>query len=193
MKNILTVPNVREAQYSFDLISRMLDDRIIMLFNEVNADTCQMVIAQLLYLESKAPGKEIQLLLDCPGGSVHSGLGVIDTMNFITSPVHTVVIGLAASMGFMFAINGSKRSALPNAQLMAHAVSSGTKGTIHDQSISLDHTKKLNRKLMEIIASKGKVDLAKVKRQCQRDWWMDSQEALGFGFIDKIVSNITDL
>lgn len=193
-KNIVTIPTVKEKQYSWDITSRLLDDRMIMAYDEVTSDTAQLIVSQLLYLDT-VNQNDVQVIINSPGGSVHSGLAVIDTMNYIKSDVVTIVAGLAASMGAMYLLSGTagKRYALPNATIMLHAVSSGTRGTIHDQEISLAHTRLLNERLMAMIACKTKMDIKKVKRLCERDAWLTAEQALELGVIDKIIETAGDV
>jgi ATP-dependent Clp protease protease subunit len=193
-KNIVSIPTVKEKNYSFDITSRLLSDRMVLAFDEVTSDTAQLLVSQLLYLDTVDSG-DIQLIINSGGGSVHSGLATIDTMNYIKSDVVTIVAGLAASMGAMYLLSGTagKRYALPNATIMLHAVSSGTRGTIHDQEISLAHTKQLNEKLMGMIACRTKMDIKKVKRLCERDAWLTAEQALELGVIDKIIESTGDV
>lgn len=193
-ENIVSIPTIKEKGYAWDITSRLLDDRMVLAYDQVSSDTSQLIVSQLLYLDT-VNHNDIQIIINSPGGSVHSGLAVIDTMNYIKSDVVTIVCGLAASMGAMYLLSGAvgKRYALPNATIMLHAVSSGTRGTIHDQEISLAHTRLLNDKLMKMIACKTKMDLKKVKRLCERDAWLTAEQALELGVIDRIIESAGDV
>lgn len=188
IKNIITVPTVKEERYTFDMISRLLDDRIIMAHDQVNNDSAQMIVSQLLYLDSKDNTKPINIYLDCPGGSVLSGLAVIDTIGLIDSPVYMHAIGCAASMGAMYLAFGAKghRYATQNAQIMIHQVSAGTRGTVADMEKSFEHSKKLNDKLMDMLAERTGQSTTKIKKLCQRDHWMSAHEAKELGLVDVV-------
>lgn len=191
MNNYL-VPTVIEkttgGERAFDIYSRLLNDRIIFVNGQVEENMATSIVAQLLHLESNDPEKEIYMYIHSPGGCVHSGLQIIDTMKYIKPEIVTIVTGVAASMGFMIASSGTKgkRFALPHAQLMAHQVSSGTSGHVVDQEIRLAHSIKLNKILMTMIADNCGKTYEEVIEACNRDCWLGAKEAIKFGAIDKV-------
>ena len=174
----------------YDIYSRLLEDRIIYLGDEVNHQTANLVVAQLLFLESKDPHKDITLYINSPGGSVSDGLAIYDTMNFIKSDVSTVGMGLQASMGAFLLSSGAKgkRYVLPNSRVMIHQVSSGTQGTATDMEISLKETIRLKKLLNEIMAKNTGQTLSKVEVDAERDFWMTAEEAVAYGVADKIIN-----
>jgi len=196
----LTVPHVIErsprGERSYDIFSRLLLDRILFLGTEINDDVANLVIAQLLFLEADNPGKEIQLYINSPGGSVSSGLGIYDTMQHITSPVATTCVGMAASMGAFLLAAGApgKRSALPHARIMMHQPwSTGAKGTASDIEIAAREAVYLRGKMFEILARLTKQPLERIEREFDRDHYMSSPEAQRFGMIDRVVSRHEDV
>jgi len=196
----LTVPYVVErsprGERSYDIFSRLLLDRILFLGTEINDDVANLVIAQLLFLEADNPGKEIQLYINSPGGSVSSGLGIYDTMQHITSPVATTCVGMAASMGAFLLAAGApgKRSALPHARIMMHQPwSTGAKGTASDIEIAAREAVYLRGKMFEILARLTKQPLERIEREFDRDHYMSSPEAQRFGMIDRVVSRHEDV
>lgn len=179
------------GERAYDIYSRMLKDRIIFLTGEVEEHMATSVVAQLLLLEAEAPKKDITLYIHSPGGCVHSGLQIIDTMNYIKSDVSTVVTGMAASMGAAILSAGTKgkRFALPHAQIMVHQVSSGTRGHVEDQRIRLEHSIKLNELLGKMIADNVGLSYEDYMSSVNRDRWLGADEALKYGtkgIIDKI-------
>ena len=196
----LTVPYVVErsprGERSYDIFSRLLLDRILFLGTEINDDVANLIIAQLLFLEADNPGKEIQLYINSPGGSVSSGLGIYDTMQHITSPVATTCVGMAASMGAFLLAAGApgKRSALPHARIMMHQPwSTGAKGTASDIEIAAREAVYLRGKMFEILARLTKQPLERIEREFDRDHYMSSPEAQRFGMIDRVVSRHEDV
>lgn len=192
MKNYL-VPNVIEdtgrGERAYDIYSRLLEDRIVFLGEDVNSHTANLVIAQLLYLAHVDPKKPIKLYINSPGGSVYDGLAIIDTMNYISCPVETIGIGLQASMGAMLLSCGEKghRYCLENARIMIHQPSSGTEGKITDQEIMLKEGIFLKQRLAEIFAKNTGKDIKQVEKDMDRDNWMSAEEAKSYGIIDKII------
>lgn len=192
MKNYL-VPNVivktRDGERGYDIYSRLLEDRIIFLGEEVNEHTANVIVAQLLHLANEDPTKDISLYINSPGGSVYDGLAIYDTMNFIKPDVATFGIGLQASMGAFLLSSGAKgkRHALPHARVMIHQPSSGTRGMVTDQEISLKEAVDLKEILAKITAKNTGQKLAKVKADMERDYWMSADEAKKYGLIDTIV------
>ena len=193
-KNIdYLVPTVVEetsrGERAYDIYSRLLNDRIIFLGEDVNAHTANLVVAQLLFLAHEDPKKPIKLYINSPGGSVYDGLAIIDTMNFVEPDVETIGIGLQASMGAMLLSSGAKgrRYCLPNSRIMIHQPSSGTEGKITDQEIMLREGVFLKKRLAEIFAKNTGQKLEKVEKDMDRDNWMSAEEALTYGIIDKII------
>jgi ATP-dependent Clp protease protease subunit len=188
----MVVEQTARGERSFDIFSRMLNDRVIFLNGPVNDQMSHLIVAQLLYLESAAPDKDISLYINSPGGSVSAGLAIRDTMNFISCDVSTVCMGIAASMGALLLGSGAKgkRIILPDARVMIHQVSSGTGGTFMDQEIQLNETKKLNDRLHTILTEDclGRHTFDEMKAKCSRDYFMNAQEAVDFGIVDKIVA-----
>ena len=168
----------------------LLENRIILFTGEVNAQSADLIIRQILYLDNQNNKKDINLYLNCcPGGSVNAGLSIIDTMNSVKSDVATVCMGMCASMGATILSAGTKgkRFILPNAEVMIHQVSSGTEGTNADIQIAAAHTKKLNSRLFKMIADNCNQPLEKIYDDCNRDFWMNSEEAIEYGIVDKII------
>lgn len=192
MKNYL-VPTVVEetnkGERAYDIYSRLLNDRIIFLGEDVNSHTANLVVAQLLFLANEDPKRDIKLYINSPGGSVYDGLAIIDTMNYIKPDVQTIGIGLQASMGAMLLSCGAKgkRFALPNARIMIHQPSSGTQGKVTDQEITLRESIFVKRRLAEIFAENTGKDLKQVEKDMDRDNWMSAEEAKEYGIIDEII------
>jgi ATP-dependent Clp protease, proteolytic subunit ClpP len=191
-KNYL-VPTVIEetnrGERAFDIYSRLLNERVIFLGEEVNSHTANMIVAQLLHLAYENPDEDIKLYINSPGGSVYDGLAIYDTMNFIKPDVQTIGIGLQASMGAFLLSAGAKgkRAILPNARVMIHQPSSGTRGKITDQEIDLKEGLLLKEKLAQILAENSGQKLEKLKNDMERDYWMSAEEAVEYGLVDKII------
>ena len=191
-KNYL-VPTVIEetnrGERAFDIYSRLLNERVIFLGEEVNSQTANVIVAQLLYLAYENPDEDIKLYINSPGGSVYDGLAIYDTMNFIKPDVQTIGIGLQASMGAFLLSAGAKgkRAILPNARVMIHQPSSGTRGKITDQEIDLKEGLLLKEKLAQILAKNSGQKLEKLKNDMERDYWMSAEEAVEYGLVDKII------
>ncbi|MBS7346171.1 MAG: ATP-dependent Clp protease proteolytic subunit [Candidatus Sacchiramonaceae bacterium] len=191
-KNYL-VPTVIEetnrGERAFDIYSRLLNERVIFLGDEVNAQTANIVVAQLLHLAYQNPDEDIKLYINSPGGSVYDGLAIYDTMNFIKPDVQTIGIGLQASMGAFLLSAGAKgkRAVLANSRVMIHQPSSGTQGKVTDQEISLKEAIDLKKKLNEILAKNTGQNLEKIAKDVERDFWMSAKEAKKYGLIDKIL------
>lgn len=191
-KNYL-VPTVIEetnrGERAFDIYSRLLNERVIFLGEEVNSRTANVIVAQLLYLAYENPDEDIKLYINSPGGSVYDGLAIYDTMNFIKPDVQTIGVGLQASMGAFLLSAGAKgkRAILPNARVMIHQPSSGTRGKITDQEIDLKEGLLLKEKLAQILAKNSGQKLEKLKNDMERDYWMSAEEAVKYGLVDKII------
>lgn len=187
------VPTVIEetnrGERAFDIYSRLLNERVIFLGDEVNSQTANIIVAQLLHLAYQNPDEDIKLYINSPGGSVYDGLAILDTINFIKPDVQTIGIGLQASMGAFLLAAGAKgkRGILPNARVMIHQPSSGTRGKITDQEIDLKEGLTLKEKLAEILAKNTGQNLEKLKNDMERDYWMSAEEAVKYGIVDKIL------
>ena len=193
-RNMSLVPYVVEqtnrGERSYDIFSRLLNDRIIFLGEEVNATTASLVVAQMLYLEAQDPDKDIQLYINSPGGSVTDGMAIYDTMQYVKCDVSTICVGMAASMGAFLLSSGAKgkRIALPNAEIMIHQPSAGTQGKVTDMEIDVEHFLRIKKNLNEILASNTGKTAEEVKAASERDHWMTADEAKDFGLVDKIIT-----
>ena len=196
MLNNSLVPYVIEqtakGERSYDIFSRLLKDRIIFLGEEVNATTASLVIAQLLFLESEDPDKEIYLYINSPGGSITDGMGIVDTMNYIKCPVSTMCIGLAASMGSVLLASGEKgkRFATPNAEILIHQPligGGGISGQTTEIQIHAEHMIRTREKLNKLLSERTGQPIDVINRDTERDHWMTAKEALDYGIIDGII------
>ena len=185
------IEQTSRGERSYDIYSRLLKDRIIFLGEEVTDVSANIVVAQLLFLEAEDPGKDIQLYIIFPGGSVTAGMAIYDTMNYIKSDVSTICIGMAASMGAFLLSGGTKgkRFALPNAEIMIHQPSGGSRGMASDMKIVADQILKTKQKLNEILAKNTGKPIDVIERDTDRDNYMTAQEALEYGLIDSIIEN----
>ena len=183
------VEQTSRGERSYDIFSRLLNDRIVMLSEEVNDVTASLIVAQLLYLEAQDPDKDIQFYINSPGGSVTSGLAIYDTMQYIKPDVSTICIGMAASMGAFLLSSGAKgkRIALPNAEIMIHQPSGGSQGQATDIQIQAEQILKIKKKLNEILAGNTGKDIAVIERDTERDHFMTAEEAREYGLIDKVI------
>ena len=195
MPNMSLVPYVVEqtsrGARSYDIFSRLLNDRIVMLTEEVNDTSASLVVAQLLYLEGQDPTKDISLYINSPGGSVTAGMSIYDTMQYIKCDVSTICMGMAASMGAFLLAAGAKgkRMALPNSDIMIHQPSGGAQGQATDISIHANHILRVKDKLNQILSERTGQPLDVVKRDTERDNFMTAQEALEYGLIDKVIEH----
>ena len=185
------IEQTSRGERSYDIYSRLLKDRIIFLGEEVTDVSANIVVAQLLFLEAEDPGKDIQLYINSPGGSVTAGMAIYDTMNYIKSDVSTICIGMAASMGAFLLSGGTKgkRFALPNAEIMIHQPSGGSRGMASDMKIVADQILKTKQKLNETVAKNTGKPIDVIERDTDRDNYMTAQEALEYGLIDSIIEN----
>lgn len=196
--NIPTIPYVIEqtprGERSYDIYSRLLNDRIVFLGEPVTRDSANLVIAQLLHLESQDPDKDISLYIDSPGGDVYAGLGILDTMNFIKPDVSTICVGMAASMGAVLLAAGAKgkRLALPNSMVMIHQPSSGVQGQQTDIQIVADETKWIRQHLNELLSDYTGQPIEKVNADTERDNYLRAQEACDYGLVDRVISSRND-
>ena len=183
------VEQTSRGERSYDIFSRLLNDRIIMLSEEVNDATASLIVAQLLYLEAQDPDKDIQFYINSPGGSVTSGLAIYDTMQYIKPDVSTICIGMAASMGAFLLSSGAKgkRIALPNAEIMIHQPSGGSQGQCTDIQIQAEQILKIKKRLNAILAENTGKDIETIERDCERDHFMTAEEAQTYGIIDKVI------
>ena len=185
----IVVEQTNRGERSYDIFSRLLKERIIILSDEVNSVTASLVTAQLLFLEAEDPDKDIQLYINSPGGEVTSGLMIYDTMQYIKADVQTICMGMAASMGAFLLAAGApgKRFALPNAEIMIHQPSGGAQGQATDIRIAAEHILKMKERLNRILSERTKQPLEKIANDTERDNWMTTQDAMAYGIIDHIM------
>ena len=183
------VEQTNRGERSYDIFSRLLNDRIVMLSEEVNATTASLIVAQLLYLEAQDPDKDIQFYINSPGGSVTAGMAIYDTMQYIKCDVSTICIGMAASMGAFLLSSGAKgkRLALPNAEIMIHQPSAGTQGQITDMAIHLRRLEIIKTRMNRILSENTGKPIEVVTADCERDNFMTAQEAQEYGLVDKVL------
>lgn len=186
------IEQTAKGERSYDIFSRLLKDRIIFLGEDVNATTASLVIAQLLFLESEDPDREISLYINSPGGSITDGMGIVDTMNYIKCSVSTICVGLAASFGAVLLANGEKgkRFATPNAEILIHQPligGNGIAGQTTEIKIHADHMIKTREKLNKLLSDKTGQSIETIERDTERDHWMTAEEALKYGLIDGIM------
>lgn len=184
----MVVDRTDSGERSFDIYSRLLEDRVIFLSGEINDDVANLVVAQLIYLESKDPTKDISLYINSPGGSVSAGLAIYDTMNYIRCDVSTICIGLAASMGAFLLSSGTegKRYALPNSEIMIHQVLGGAQGQATDVEIQTKQLLKIKQKLNRLLAENVGRDITEVEHDTERDNYLSASEAKAYGIIDEV-------
>ena len=183
------VEQTSRGERSYDIFSRLLNDRIVMLCEEVNATTASLVVAQLLYLEAQNPDKDIQFYINSPGGSVTDGMAIYDTMQYIKCDVSTICIGMAASMGAFLLSSGTKgkRLALPNAEIMIHQPSGGTQGQASDIKIQAEWMLRTREKLNRILAANTGKSIEQIAIDTERDNFMPAEDAVKYGLIDKVI------
>ena len=183
------VEQTSRGERSYDIFSRLLNDRIVMLSEEVNDTTASLIVAQLLYLEAQDPDKDIMFYINSPGGSITSGLAIYDTMQYIKPDVSTICVGMAASMGAFLLSSGAKgkRIALPNAEIMIHQPSGGSQGQCTDIQIQAERILKMKNQLNRILADNTGKSVEEVERDCERDHFMTAEEAQAYGLIDKVI------
>ncbi|MBD9193508.1 MAG: ATP-dependent Clp endopeptidase proteolytic subunit ClpP [Roseburia inulinivorans] len=185
------IEQTSRGERNYDIYSRLLKDRIIFLGEEVNETTASLVVAQLLFLESEDPGKDIHLYINSPGGMVTAGLAIYDTMQYIKCDVSTICIGMAASMGAFLLAGGEKgkRLALPNAEIMIHQPSGGAKGQATEIQIAAENILKTKKKLNEILAANTGKPYDVIAADTERDHYMSAQEAMEYGLIDNVITS----
>jgi len=183
------VEQTSRGERSYDIFSRLLNDRIIMLSDEVNDATASLVVAQLLYLEGQGPDKDIHLYINSPGGSISAGMAIYDTMQYIKCDVSTICIGLAASMGSFLLAAGTKgkRLALPNSEIMIHQPLGGTRGQASDIKIQADHILFVRNRMNNLLSQMTGQPLETIERDTDRDNWMTADDAVRYGIVDKVV------
>jgi ATP-dependent Clp protease, protease subunit len=187
----MVIEQTSRGERSFDIYSRLLNERIVFLGTPIDDQIANLIVAQLLHLESEDPDKDIHIYINSPGGSVYAGLAMYDTMQFIKPDVHTICVGIAMSMGALLLAGGTKgkRSALPNAKILIHQVSGGFQGQATDIEIQARETIATKRRLEEIIAQHTGQDLEKVSKDMERDYFMTAQEAREYGIIDNVIEH----
>lgn len=193
MDKMSLVPYVIEqtsrGERSYDIFSRLLNDRIIMLSDEVNDVTASLVVAQMLYLEGQDPDKDIDLYINSPGGSISAGMAIYDTMNFIKCDVSTICIGMAASMGSFLLAAGAKgkRLVLPNSEIMIHQPLGGTQGQASDIKIQADHILFIRNRMNRLLSEMTGQPLEVIEKDTDRDNWMTAEDAVKYGLVDKVI------
>lgn len=185
------VEQTSRGERSYDIFSRLLNDRIIFLSEEVNDTTASLVVAQLLYLEAQDPDKDIQFYINSPGGSITAGMAIYDTMQYVKCDVATIAVGMAASMGAFLLSAGTKgkRMALPNAEIMIHQPSAGTQGQVTDMAIHLKRFQTIKDRMNRILAENCGQSIDVVTHACERDNFMTAEEAKAFGLIDRVLEH----
>ena len=183
------VEQTNRGERSYDIFSRLLNDRIVFLGEEVNDTTASLVVAQLLYLEAQDPDKDIQMYINSPGGSVTAGMAIYDTMQYIKCDVSTICVGMAASMGAFLLASGTKgkRFALPNSEILIHQPLTGTQGKVTDMEIDVEHFLKIKQRLNKILSENTGKPVEQVKADSERDHWMIAEEAREYGLVDKVI------
>ena len=183
------VEQTSRGERSYDIFSRLLNDRIIILSEEVNSTTASLIVAQMLYLEAQDPDKDIQFYINSPGGSVTDGMAIYDTMQYIKCDVSTICVGMAASMGAFLLSSGTKgkRIALPNAEIMIHQPMGGTKGQASDIKIQADHILFIRNRMNRLLAEMTGQPLETIERDTDRDNWLTAEDAVKYGLVDKII------
>lgn len=183
------IEQTNRGERSYDIFSRLLNDRIVFLGEEVTATTASLIVAQLLYLEAQDPDKDIQFYINSPGGSVTDGMAIYDTMQYIKCDVSTICVGMSASMGAFLLSSGAKgkRMALPNAEIMIHQPSAGTQGQITDMAIHLKRLEIIKQRMNKILSENTGKDLETITADCERDNFMSAEEAKEYGLIDKVI------
>jgi len=199
MRNQLTIPYVIEktahGERAYDIYSRLLKDRIIFIGSEVDQPTSNSVIAQLLFLEAKAPDKEIQIYINSLGGSVSDGLAIYDTMQYVRSPISTISVGISASIAAIILTAGThgRRFALPNSRILLHQPSGGVRGVASDIEIHADEIIKIRERLHRILSEHTNQPFKKIKTDTDRDFWMTAEEALNYGIIDEVIKTSKEM
>ena len=187
----MVIEQTSRGERSFDIYSRLLNERIIFLGTPVDDQIANLIVAQLLHLESEDPDKDISIYINSPGGSVYAGLAIYDTMQFVKPDIQTICVGIAMSMGALLLAGGAagKRMALPNAKILIHQVSGGFQGQATDIEIAARETIALKRRLEEIISQHSGQEIEKVSKDMERDYFLTAQEAEQYGIIDRVIEH----
>ena len=185
----MVIEQTNRGERSYDIYSRMLEDRVVFLTGEINDVTADLVVAQLMYLESKGDDKDISLYINSPGGSVTAGMAIYDTLNYIKCDVETICVGMAASMGAFLLSSGTKgkRFALPNSEIMIHQPLGGAQGQASDIAITAEHIVRVKKRMSEILAKNCNKTVEQIERDIDRDNYMFAEEAKAYGLVDGIV------
>ena len=183
------VEQTNRGERSYDIFSRLLNDRIIILSEEVNDANAALIVAQLLYLEAQDPDKDIQFYINSPGGAVTAGMAIYDTMQYIKADVSTICIGMAASMGAFLLSSGAKgkRMALPNAEIMIHQPAAGTQGKVTDMAIDVERFLRIKKRMNQILADNTGRTVEEIQRDTERDHWFTADEAKEYGLVDQVI------
>lgn len=186
------IEQTNRGERAYDIYSRLLEERIIFVTGPIETNMANLIVAQLLYLESKDPSKDIQLYINSPGGEVTAGLAIYDTMNYIKSDVSTICVGMAASMGAVLLAAGKKgkRFALPNSDVMIHQPSGGAQGMASDVEITVKKILETKKILNKILSERTGQPLKKVEKDTDRDRWLSAQEAKDYGLIDNVIESM---
>lgn len=184
------VDQTGNGERSYDIYSRLLEDRIVFISGEIDDATANTVVAQLIYLEAKNPEKDICVYINSPGGSVTAGMAIYDTMRYVKCPVSTICVGLAASMGAFLLAAGTKgkRFALPNSEIMIHQPLGGAKGQASDIEITAKHIIRTKKKMIEMLSKNTGQPIKKVEKDVDRDYYMSATEAVEYGIVDKVIT-----
>lgn len=185
----MVIEQTNRGERSYDIFSRLLNDRIVMLSEEVNDVTASLVVAQLLFLEGQDPDKDIQLYINSPGGAIHSGWAIYDTMQYIKCDVSTICLGMAASMGAFLLAAGAKgkRFALPNSEIMIHQPLGGTQGQASDIIIHAEHIQRTRKTLNRVLSEVTGKPIEVIEHDTERDNFMSAEEAVTYGLVDKVI------
>ena len=183
------VEQTSRGERSYDIFSRLLNDRIVFLGEEVNSASASLVVAQLLYLEAQDPDKDIQMYINSPGGSITDGMAIYDTMQYIKCDVSTICVGMAASMGAFLLSSGAKgkRMALPNAEIMIHQPAAGTQGKVTDMAIDVERFLRIKKHMNQILADNTGRTVEEIQRDTERDHWFTADEAKEYGLVDQVI------
>ena len=186
----MVVDQTSRGERSYDIYSRLLEDRIVFISGEITDDTANTVVAQLIYLEAKDPNKDISLYINSPGGSVTAGMAIYDTMQYVKCDVSTICIGLAASMGAFLLAAGTKgkRFCLPNSEVMIHQPLGGAQGQASDIEITANHIIATKKKMIKMLSKNTGQSIAKVEKDVDRDYFMTADEAVAYGLVDKVIT-----
>ena len=187
----MVIEETNRGERSFDIYSRLLKERIIFLNEEVNDQTAGLVVAQLLFLESEDPQKDISLYIDSPGGSISAGMAIYDTMQYVKCDVSTICVGMAASMGAFLLAGGTKgkRYSLPNSEILIHQPMGGAQGQATEIQIAAEHILRIRKRMNEMLAGFTGQDIETINKDTDRDNWMTAEEAKAYGLIDEIIAH----